>query len=291
MFNSGKSQSPFFSKKFLEALLELERKQEEIDLYTGSLETLLLKIEENTLVSVGDRNYVDYRSISDNKKNIVSILKEEEYNKIFVDSVQFEAVQSLKENLIKSNLTINLTPRDISVYIKLPKTYEAYLDNLGKKKRHELNRKLNKFTKEFSEYEILKGNSKDQFISFIELHKNSSKEKDEFMTKDVQDFFYQLLNIDGWTIYLLLVKGQVVAGNFCFENKKALYLYNSGKNKLFDPFSVGMFLTHHLIKESIKQKKKIFDFLKGSERYKFDLGGVPKQLYDIEIKKYEDTAH
>ena len=174
MFNSGKSQSPFFSKKFLEALLELERKQEEIDLYTGSLETLLLKIEENTLVSVGDRNYVDYRSISDNKRNIVSILKEEEYNKIFVDSVQFEAVQSLKENLIKSNLTINLTPRDISVYIELPKTYEDYLDNLGKKKRHELNRKLNKFTKEFSEYEILKGNSKDQFTSFIELHKNIS---------------------------------------------------------------------------------------------------------------------
>ena len=291
MFNSDKSQSPFFSKKFLEALLELELKQEEIDLHIDSLETLLLKIEENTLVPVGDRNYVDYRSISDKKKSIVSILKEARFEKIFIDSVQFEEIQSLQESLTKSNFNINLTPSDISVYIELPKTYEEYLGSLDKKKRHELKRKLKKFTKEFSEYEILKGNSKDQCSSFIELHKNSSKEKDEFMTKDIQEFFSRLLNIDGWTIYLLLVKGEVAAGNFCFENKKALYLYNSGKNKVFDDFSVGMFLTHHLIKESIKQKKKTFDFLKGSERYKFDLGGVPKQLYDIEIKKYEDTTH
>ena len=291
MCKSDKSQSPFFSKKFLEALLELELKQEEIELHIDSLETLLLKIEANTLVSVGDRNYVDYRSILDNKKNIVSILKESRFEKIFVDSVKFEEIKSLKESLIESNFTINLTPSDISVYIELPKTYEEYLGSLDKKKRHELKRKLKKFTNEFLEYEILKGSSKDQFDSFIELHKNSSKEKDEFMTKDIQEFFSSLLSIDGWTIYMLFVNGEVAAGNFCFENKKALYLYNSGKNKVFKDFSVGMFLTHHLIKESIKQKKKIFDFLKGPERYKFDLGGVPKQLYDIEIKKYEDTTH
>ena len=290
MLDPGKPQFPFCSKKFLKALLALDLKQERVELYLDSLDTLLLKIEEDTIVSVGDRNYVDYRVTSDNKKDIVSILKDAEYKKIFIDSVQFEEVQSLSKKIIESNYTINLTPRDISVYIELPKTYDEYLANLGKKKRHELKRKLNKFTKEFSEYEILKGDNKDQFISFIELHKNSSKEKKEFITKDVQDFFYRLLNIDGWTIYLLFVKGEVVAGNFCFENKEALYLYNSGKNQRFDPFSVGIYLTHHLIKESIEQKKKTFDFLKGSERYKFDLGGVTKQLYDIEIKKYEDTA-
>ena len=108
MFNSDKSQSPFFSKKFLEALLELELKQEEIDLHIDSLETLLLKIEENTLVPVGDRNYVDYRSISDKKKSIVSILKEARFEKIFIDSVQFEEIQSLKESLTKSNFNIPL---------------------------------------------------------------------------------------------------------------------------------------------------------------------------------------
>jgi hypothetical protein len=290
VLDSSKSQSPFFSKNFLSALLELDLKQERVELYVDSLDTLLLKIEEDTIVSVGDRNYVDYRCTSDNTNDIVRILKESEYNKIFIDSVQFEEVQSLNKKIIESNFSIKLTPRDISVYIELPKTYEEYLANLGKKKRHELKRKLNKFTREFSDYKILKGHSKDQFISFIELHKNSSKEKEEFMTKDTQDFFYRLLNIDGWTIYLLLVKGEVVAGNFCYENEEASYLYNSGKNKLFDPFSVGMYLTHYLIKKSIKQKKKTFDFLKGSERYKFDLGGVVRQLYDIEIKKYEDIT-
>jgi len=287
---SSKSQSPFFSEKFLSALLELDLKQENVELHVDSLDTLLLKIEEDSIVSVGDRNYVDYRSTSDNTRDIVHILKDSEYKKIFIDSVQFEEVQYLNKKIIESNFSINLTPSDISVYIELPKTYEEYLDNLGKKKRHELKRKLSKFTREFSEYEILKGHSKELFISFIELHKNSSKEKEEFMTKDTQDFFYRLLSIDGWTIYLLLVKGEAVAGNFCYENEEALYLYNSGKNKLFDPFSVGIYLTHYLIKESIRQKKKTFDLLKGSERYKFDLGGGIRQLYDIEIKKNEDTT-
>ena len=29
----------------------------------------------------------------------------------------------------------------------------------------------------------------------------------------------------------------------------------------------------------------LYDFLKGAERYKFDLGGKPQQLYDIKLNK------
>mgnify|MGYP001380384979 CR=1 FL=1 len=76
MLDPGKPQFPFCSKKFLKALLALDLKQERVELYLDSLDTLLLKIEEDTIVSVGDRNYVDYRVTSDNKKDIVSILKE-----------------------------------------------------------------------------------------------------------------------------------------------------------------------------------------------------------------------
>jgi predicted N-acyltransferase len=280
-----KPPNPFYSKDFLDALFELDLQSDKSKLYNGSLDTLLLKKEGNKLLPVGDRNYVDYRSISDKKRNAVIVLLESEYKNIFIDSVRFDEVQALQINIIRSNLSVDLIKGDVSVLLEVPKTYEDYLSNLGKKKRHELKRKLNKFKNEFPEYEVSCGDDKNHFLNYIDLHIKSSKEKKEFMTEDVENFFSRLLKIKGWKIYLLWINKKAVASYFCFENREAIYLYNSGKNIDFNEYSVGIFLTHYLISKSIKEKKKVFDFLKGAERYKFDLGGKPQQLYDIKLNK------
>ena len=38
-----------------------------------------------------------------------------------------------------------------------------------------------------------------------------------------------------------------------------------------------------IIQKMINEKKEFFDFLKGYDRYKLDLGGSAIQLYDAEI--------
>ncbi len=38
-----------------------------------------------------------------------------------------------------------------------------------------------------------------------------------------------------------------------------------------------------IIQKMIKENKEFFDFLKGFDRYKIDLGGSPTQLYDLAI--------
>ena len=285
MFSLIKSGVPFYSKKFLDALLELDLQTSNPKLYPNSLDTLLLKTEEDQLIPVGNKDYVDYRSISDRKRDIADILIESDYKGVIIDSIKFDEVQALQESIVGSNLSVKLLKGDISVLLDIPETYEEYLSNLSKKNRHELKRKLKKFQREFPEYEISFGSNEDHLATFIDLHRNSSKEKEEFMTDEVESFFAHLLKIKGWKVYILWVNKEAVAACFCFETKEALYLYNSGINRDFDGFSVGIFLTHYLISKSISEKKKIFDFLKGLERYKFDLGGKPEQLYNIELKK------
>ena len=45
----------------------------------------------------------------------------------------------------------------------------------------------------------------------------------------------------------------------------------------------GIVLNDLIIQRLIINDKTFFDFLKGTERYKFDLGGEPVQLYDLNI--------
>ena len=62
-----------------------------------------------------------------------------------------------------------------------------------------------------------------------------------------------------------------------------MYLYNSSKNPDFDHLNSGIVLIDLIVQKLINEEKVFFDFLKGTERYKFDLGGNAVQLYDVEL--------
>ncbi len=108
-------------------------------------------------------------------------------------------------------------------------------------------------------------------------------EKGSFMTKEVELFFRDLLSIKGWKIYFIENNNELISSAFVYENKKGCYLYNSTKNSQFDPINPGIVLIDLIIQKMIKEKKDFFDFLKGFDRYKIDLGGLPTQLYDLTI--------
>jgi|TARA_B100001750_G_C15516120_1_gene607340 hypothetical protein len=284
-FSRNVDSSPFFDKEFLQAIKGLDSKENIFETHNLSLKNLLLKVQDDMLVPVGNRDFVDYRSLSYGKKNIVNILEDSNYQAIRIDSVKFEEIHKLSNKLFNSEMSIGIKPTDITVMLDLPASYDLYLNSLSKKNRHELKRKVKKFNNSFPQHEFIEGNRKEDFEDFILLHKNSSQDKSRFMTENVEDFFYTLFNIQGWKIYALRINKEMVSAVFCFENKEAIYLYNSGKAEDFDEFSVGIVLINYLVKKSIIDKRKLMDFLKGEERYKLTLGGRPQQLYDIELRK------
>ncbi|MEC7819789.1 MAG: GNAT family N-acetyltransferase [Actinomycetota bacterium] len=285
MLNSNNFKDPFFDRRFQEALLALDSKEKDFKLYKQSLNTLMIKESEGVLFPVGDRNYVDYRALSDGDVDIIDLFQQSQYKKIIIDSVKFSEIEKIHQKLQDSILSVKIKKKDISVKLDLPESYKGYIDGLDRKNRHELKRKLNKFNKQFSEHRVTNGKTDSHFSSFINLHKNSSEAKMKFMTEDVEELFYNILQIDGWSIYQLEVEENPVASCFCYSDNEIFYLYNSGKNKKYDDFSVGIFLINELITVAIDSNLKIFDFLKGTERYKFNLGGEPQQLFDIEISK------
>ena len=64
-----------------------------------------------------------------------------------------------------------------------------------------------------------------------------------------------------------------------FEWKNNWYLYNSG----YMGSGVGIALFGMIIEQAIKSKIERVDFLRGNERYKYDLGAVDKKLYNMEV--------
>lgn len=75
--------------------------------------------------------------------------------------------------------------------------------------------------------------------------------------------------------------GVAVAAGFGFEDAAGYYLYNSAFEPEAATASPGIVLVNLLIEHAIRRGLPRFDFLKGSEPYKFRLGARPRPLYRI----------
>jgi CelD/BcsL family acetyltransferase involved in cellulose biosynthesis len=60
-------------------------------------------------------------------------------------------------------------------------------------------------------------------------------------------------------------------------------LYNSGFHPDRATLAPGLVLLGHLIRDAIVRGKQRFDFLRGEERYKYDFGPQPEEVYRVQI--------
>lgn len=68
-----------------------------------------------------------------------------------------------------------------------------------------------------------------------------------------------------------------------FDYRNNVYLYNSAYDPDYKSLSVGIISKARCIQDSIEKGKRIFDFLKGPEQYKYYLGGKEIPLYNYRI--------
>ena len=71
------------------------------------------------------------------------------------------------------------------------------------------------------------------------------------------------------------------AAAFGFESNDAYYLYNSAYAPDAARLSPGIVLVAALVRSAVRSGRRRLDFLKGDERYKFDLGAEPRPLYRV----------
>ena len=261
-------ESPFIKKEFLQLVNQFSDSQD--------IKYENFAISDSSVINIGSREFVDYRPSVFFKNDILKI---NNISKIKFDSLHYFQIQELVKSINFESIQIKKT--DISVNLILPATYREYLQTLTKKKRHELNRKKRKFKDQIASFELKESKESDIFEIFISQHRNSTGEKGKFMTKKVESYFKNLLKMNGWKIYYTNTNEGVLSTAFCYENKIGCYLYNSSRNNDFNSVNPGIIINDLIIQHLIEKKLLFFDFLKGTERYKYDLGGKSVQLYDV----------
>jgi CelD/BcsL family acetyltransferase involved in cellulose biosynthesis len=177
--------------------------------------------------------------------------------------------------------------QEVAPFISLPDSWEAYLDLLPRIERKELRRKLRRLETVPHSFEIADAGNEFIFNEFIRLHRLSDRSKEQFMGPAMERFFRGLaFSVEGaWKrgFAVLSISGKPAGIIFYFEHEKHALLYNSG----FDPeqryYSSGLMTHALLIRRNIEKGIKVHDFLRGSERYKYDLGAKDINLYKISI--------
>jgi CelD/BcsL family acetyltransferase involved in cellulose biosynthesis len=60
-------------------------------------------------------------------------------------------------------------------------------------------------------------------------------------------------------------------------------LYNSGFRPDRAALAPGVVLLAHVIRDAIQRRCRRFDFLRGEERYKYDLGAIPEEVCTVVV--------
>jgi len=176
---------------------------------------------------------------------------------------------------------------DVCPIIDLPDTWEAYLAMLSRKQRHEVRRKLRRARAAGDITWYIVDRSHDlraEMEDFIELHRLSQPEKDQFMEPKMRAFFHAVARMAleaGWLqLSFLEVNGEKAATMLCFDYGDCIMVYNSGYDpRRYRPLSPGIVLLTHCIKHAIELGRARFDFLQGDEAYKYRFGARESKVY------------
>ena len=187
---------------------------------------------------------------------------------------------------------VEIEQMDVSPQLNLPASWEDYLVALKTKDRHELRRKLRRLeqTRAVSYYHVTdKAALLSAMASFFELFKLSHTEKAQFMTDRKREFFLamgsSLAEKGDVSLSFLEVGGLRTSATLCFDYDNEIYLYNSAYDPTYASLSVSLLLKVYNIREAISNGKRRFDFLRGDEPYKYDLGGQAVPIYRCVITR------
>jgi len=191
---------------------------------------------------------------------------------------------------MQAGIKANFCREDESFELILPSTWEDYLAGLKKKQRHEVRRKLRRLRDEGGDFQFRVIEDPEAVVKFLpdffDLFRQHP-EKDNFLNSGMEKYFHRLVEAAaqaGLARFGLLEVGEVIsAAVLYFDYQGRIYLYNSGYHSGYGDLSAGLLSKVLCIKENIKRRRAIFDFLKGKEIYKSRLGAAAIPIYKIEL--------
>ncbi|MCX8068439.1 MAG: GNAT family N-acetyltransferase [Anaerolineae bacterium] len=202
-------------------------------------------------------------------------------------------LQILPEEAQRRGWECQVSLHDVCPVVLLPETWEDYLASLDRKDRHELRRKLRRAEALEGLRWYIVGPEHDletEAEDFLTLMAKSSRAKEAFLTPPMRAFFRELIRVasDGGWLQLAFLQWEETKLsaylNFVYNNR--VLVYNSGLDWRADPgLGAGIVLTAYLIRHAIAEGREAYDFLRGSEDYKYRFGGKDVPVYQILVRR------
>ncbi len=174
-----------------------------------------------------------------------------------------------------------------AVALELPTTWEDYLTILTARDRHELRRKRRRFSTSFPQADVRRATAESapaDVARFIALHTAEESEKGVFLQGWRARFFSEaalaLAAVGKLRLEFLEIEDEPIAASFGFVEGGAYHLYNSTFVRRYGWAAPGLMLVSALIEDAIEERLELFDFMRGTERYKLRLGGRLQPMYD-----------
>lgn len=167
--------------------------------------------------------------------------------------------------------------------IILPQSWEEYVRRLSKKERHECRRRERKLREHFqAEFETITDERElgHAFEDFVALHQQGWSDRGEpgvFAESATLAFHREVIGElfrRGYVrLGFLRLAGQRVAGTYAFVYgaTHALYLLGMSGRHCARSLSPGIVMCCYNIRQAIEEGRRVFDFMRGVEHYKYAL--------------------
>ncbi len=190
------------------------------------------------------------------------------------------------------NLTFAEQIAEVCPIIPLPKTFDEYLETLDSKQRRELSRKLRRAEAAEVVTDDVSGSADiaAEVDSFLDLLQKSTFDKRDWLNEGRRALFHDVARSAqaAGTLQLLFtaIEGRRAATLFNFDYKDRIWVYNSGLDPTaFSALSPGVVLTATAIEQAINLGRREFDFLRGSEEYKYRFGARDTAIYRLSVER------
>jgi CelD/BcsL family acetyltransferase involved in cellulose biosynthesis len=255
---------------------------------------------ENTLLFMASEEVTDYCDfLYDERKSeeffsslLDTILSDRSLDRIDLINLRdwSPTQESITRRAEKKGLSSTVRLIEVAPVLELPGSYEVFLSGLKRKNRHELRRKLRRAerlterTLVSKEKDILP----EEIEDFIRLHRSWGENKGVFWEERGMEVFFKSLfpklSAEGWARMDSLFSGDNLAASLLsFEYGGETSLYNIAFSRAFASFSPGYTLFNQAIKQAIQKKMRRVDFLRGSEKYKYEFGAEDRRIVKLSL--------
>jgi len=237
-------------------------------------------------------DYMDFIVAPDRARDVLSatldVLANESWTQLDLRGLRdgSPALAELPALAAAAGLAFERQEEAVAPRVEPANDWDEYLASLSKRNRHELRRKLRRI-QAAGELELRTYTNADDVEAhlpvLLRFMVDSRSDKANFLSEQMGRFFHRMaraLADEGLVrLYELELDAKPVASVLCFDYGGQLYLYNSGYDPDYAGLGVGIGSKALCLRDALEAGRHCVDFLRGSEPYKYDLGGRDQQIY------------